>query len=144
MSAPLDTVLDGLAGAFQLDRGLLADAAALRSATTTALTKRSPEEIVSELQADGPLTGAANPYAVLIARTRRLCSRPSAAERTSAADDSVRGRRLLAAFNHGDVLRRTTEIDYEDAVAYLENDARYSDPETMAAALRGLANGPWR
>jgi hypothetical protein len=144
MTAPLDEVLDGLAEAFGLDRYLLADASALRSAATTALKNRSPQEIVAELVAEGRLAGAANPYAVVIARVRGLCSRPSQAERARARDASRRERQLVASFNHGDLLRRTIGLGYGGAVELLDSDRRYDDPEMMAAALRGFANGPLR
>ncbi len=144
MTEPVETVLDGLAQAFRLDRGVLADATALRSAATTALRDRSPEELLADLLAGGPLTGAFNPYGAVIARTRRPCRRPSGAARALQADVAQRHQRLDGSFRHGDLLRRTVGLSYDEALEVLRADERYADPDMMQAALSGLANGPWQ
>jgi hypothetical protein len=144
VTEPLETVLDGLAQAFDLDRGVLADASALRTAAATALRDRTPDQLVSDLLAEGPLTGAFNPYGAVIARTRRLCRRPSGAARALEADVAQRHQRLDGSFRHGDLLRRTVGLSYDEALEVLRADERYADPDMMQAARSGLANGPWQ
>ena len=144
MTAALETVLDGLADAFDLDRELLGQATALERAALVALEHRTAEKLVGEVVGEGPLRGVANPYGVVIARVRRLGTRPPLADsEPHGSDAELRSKRLVASYNHGGVLR-CTGVGLQGAREILCGDRRYDDPEMREAALRGFRQEPLR
>lgn len=140
--SPFERVAVALAEHFGLDAVLLIRAKALRLGVEGALEFMDENKIVERILVAGPLTGASNPYGVLIARTRQLANDET--QRSRLAEDRAeerRWKRVDAAARRGETLRDLVErgdLYTDEAADLLRGELADEDLRSIAiAALEG-------